>query len=65
MNLREAWEKSARGDRVSDEELAAMIQQMDAAMPYLSERPGYDLAVKDTAITLANMRSLQRTRAGK
>lgn len=63
MNLKDAWKRYSVGDRVTDEELDAMIVEAEAAMTYLCNRlPEYTLAVKDTALTLAQLKSYQRAR---
>ncbi len=62
MNLRNAWEKYSQGDHITDVELDDMTQQLAAAMPYLSERPGYDLAIRDSANTLVQLEGCRRAR---
>ncbi len=63
MNLKDAWKRYSVGDHVTDEELDAMIVEAEAAMAYLHNRlPEYTLVVKDTALTLAQLKSYQRVR---
>lgn len=46
---KEVWEAVGRGEKVSDDDLEALIVEAEAALPYISNRgPEYRLIQKDT-----------------
>jgi hypothetical protein len=59
-NLKGAWKKLRLGERVSDEELDGMVEQVEAALPYLTQ--SQDSALEDTLRTLIALKGYQVSR---
>lgn len=62
MNLKDAFQKLAQGDSVTDAELDAMIAAAQAALPYLQARPDYGIASSATARDLEMLQGFRRER---
>ena len=63
INLKDCWKKNEVGDHLTDGEMKALVDSMEAALPYIENRPGYGVIVRDTHIKLAELRGFLRSRA--
>jgi hypothetical protein len=63
VNRQEVWKKFETADIFSDEELNLLLQEVEAALPYLEHRmPHTSLATIDAWRTLDRLRDIKRAR---
>lgn len=50
-SYKEQWAAFDRGDMPKTADAIDMVRQIDAALPYLQDRPAYELAARDAVLT--------------